>query len=201
MSEDLAQILKSYRLRFDLTQQQLADMLNVSQRTISRWERRQDRPNRFTQRRLRDLGLEPPATIISDLRTAVAHCPAPRALSTKDTLRLLCLSQPAIEKRPSIVNYVGEDLIAIASGVLQEMLDDHDLQRDIRNRDVACVTATTMSVLRTPESATIRTYRTTISYFSHDGTMYSDAVSVPAPDDAPCGYCPVPVRETGASVF
>ena len=195
VAEDWSAILRLYRLRHELSQQRLADMLGVSQRTVSRWERRQDRPNKFTQRRLRDLGLEPPPAIVANLRSVIAHCPAPRALSTKESLRLLCLSEPAIEKRPSIVNHVGQDLIGLASGVLQEMLDDQALQRDILNRDVACVVSTTASVLRTPESAKIGMFHTTISYFSHDGTLYSDAISVPAPDDAECGYRPIAVRD------
>jgi transcriptional regulator with XRE-family HTH domain len=199
MAEDWSSILKSYRSRYGLSQQRLADVLGVSQRTISRWERCQDHPNKSTQRRLRDLGLEPPSTVFSNLRAAITHCPAPRALSTKTSLRLLCLSKPSVQKRPSILNYVGQDLIGLASGILQEMLDDELLQRDILNRDVACVMSTTTSVLRTPESSAIRKHHTTISYFLYDGTLYSDAVSVPAPDDAACGYWPIPAHELSCS--
>lgn len=169
-------------------------MLGVSQRTISRWERQQDQPKRFMVRRLRDLGLDPTPTVFSSLRVAVEHCPAPRALSTKNSLRLLCVSRPAVEKRPSILNYVGQDLIGLASGVLQSMLDDQALQRDILNREVAAVISTTKSVLRTSESPTVGKYHTTISYFSYDGTLYSDAISTPAPDDAHCGYRPIHVQ-------
>ncbi|MGI9478769.1 MAG: helix-turn-helix domain-containing protein [Hyphomicrobiaceae bacterium] len=195
MIENWSAMLKSYRRRYGLSQRLLAKMLGVSQRTVSRWERDEDRPNKPTQRRMRDLGLEPPAEVFSNLTASIMHCPAPRALSRKQSLRLLCLSRPAIAKRPSIVNYVGHDLLPLASGVLQEILDDHDLQRDILNREVACVMSTTRSVLRTNESAGIRTYHTTISYFSYEGTLYSDAISVPAPSGAVCGHRPVPVGE------
>jgi hypothetical protein len=95
------------------------------------------------------------------------------------------------------VNHIGSELIGLASGVLQEMLDDRLLQRGILCRDVACVVSTTKSVLRTPESSNIRKHYTTISYFTHDGTLYSDAVSVPAPNDAECGYRAIPVEDVG----
>jgi len=68
------------------------------------------------------------------------------------------------------------------------MLDDRDLQHAISKREIVGVTTVWNSVLDTPESANIPTYRTTISYFSHDGTMYSDAVSGPAEPDEPHGY-------------
>jgi hypothetical protein len=68
------------------------------------------------------------------------------------------------------------------------MLEDKPLQSGIANREIACVVATTRSVLRTAEHDRIGTYRTAITYFFHDGTLYSDAVSVPASPDAPLGY-------------
>jgi len=67
------------------------------------------------------------------------------------------------------------------------------LQRAIANREIACVRATTRSVLQTAEHPRIGAYRTTITYFFHEGTLYSDAVSVPAPADAVCGYTTVPM--------
>ena len=68
------------------------------------------------------------------------------------------------------------------------MLADGPLQRGIRHGEIAAVTCVTGSVLRTPESAGIGTWRTTISYFEHDGTIYSDAQSVPAGAHEAPGY-------------
>src|SRR5262245_28431588 len=39
----------------------------------------------------------------------------------------------------------------IACGILEEMLDDRPLQRSIANREIACISATTRSVLLTKE--------------------------------------------------
>jgi len=188
MAEDWTSLLKLYRLRYGLTQQALAAIIGVSQRTVSRWERGDDQPTKAKQIKLRELGLDPPPVLMANLSTAVRHCPAPRALSKMPNLQLLAVSGAAIEKRPSVANMLGYDLASLATGVLGEMLDDTELQRGIRNREISCIVSTTTSVLRTPESARIGRYRTTISYFLHDGTLYSDAISVPAPPCASIGY-------------
>jgi transcriptional regulator with XRE-family HTH domain len=178
LSEDWSTFVRRYRARHGLTQAGLGSIVGVAQRTVSRWERGEDRPSLEQQRLLRDLGMEPTTALFQILTTSVANCPAPRALSR-------------IPKRPSVVDWVGRDLAGIACGVLAEMLEDKPLQRGIAKREIACVTAITRSVLRTAEHARIGAYRTTITYFSHDGTVYSDAISVPASPDAPLGYRPI----------
>ena len=197
MAEDWSQFVKRYRMRHGLTQARMAVVLGVSQRTVSRWERGEDRPSLDQQRYLRDLGMEPTSTLLQSLASSVIHCPAPRALSRTQNLRLQAVSPPAIAKRPSVVEWIGRDLAGIACGVLAEMLEDKPLQRGIANREIACVLATTRSVLQTAEHPHIGAFRTTITYFFHDGTLYSDALSVPVPADAPLGYRAVPMDEIG----
>jgi transcriptional regulator with XRE-family HTH domain len=175
-------------MRHGLTQMRMAAVVGVSQRTVSRWERGEDRPSLDQQKLLRDLGWEPPTTLLQSLAASVIHCPAPRALSRTQNLCLQALSQPAIDKRPSVTEWIGRDLVGIACGVLAEMLEDKPLQRAIANREIACILATTRSVLQTVEHPRIGAYRTTITYFFHEGTLYSDAVSVPASADEACGY-------------
>ena len=188
---DWGRLIRRHRLRHGLTQMRLAGALGVSQKTVSRWERGEDSPSLDQQRLLRDLTWEPTAPMLRGLVASIAHCPAPRALSRTPRLRLQALSPPAIAKRPSVTEWVGRDLAPIATGILEEMLDDRVLQRAIANREVAFVLATTRSVLQTVEHARIGTFRTTISYFFHEGTLYSDAISAPAPADAVCGYAAV----------
>ncbi len=74
------------------------------------------------------------------------------------------------------------------------MLDDRELQRAIALQEVASVISTTDSVLKTTEHGQVGKYQTTITYFSHDGTLYSDAISVPAPASAVRGYRAIPVE-------
>lgn len=195
MSDDWSETIKRYRVRHALTQGRMADLLGVSQRTISRWERGEDKPNLDRQRAVRDLAAEPPDTLLSSLAVAVRHTPFPRALSRTPRLRLQCLSGPALRKRPSMANWIGRDLAPIACGILEEMLDDRTLQRSIASREIACVVATTRSVLQTPEHARIGTYRSVITYFFHEGTLYSDAISTPAPKRAVLGYEAIPMDE------
>ena len=191
MSENWAELVKLYRLRHGLTQERLARVIGVSQRTISRWERGEDRPSIDQQKRLRDLGWQPSGPLLKSLAISVRHCPAPRALCRTQNLRLQALSRPAIEKRPSVTEWIGRDLAPIACGVLQEMLDDAPLQRAIAGREIAGIVTTTRSVLRTAEHDSIGAFRTTITYFFHEGTLYSDAVSVPAAPDVSNGYWPI----------
>jgi DNA-binding XRE family transcriptional regulator len=197
LTDGWSALIKRYRLRHGLTQVRMALLVGVSQRTISRWERGEDCPNLDWQRRLRDLGWQPPGNLLDSLAAAIPHCPFPRALSRTPNLRLQALSVPAIEKRPSVTEWIGRDLALIATGILEEMLDDKRLQRGIANREIASVVATTRSVLRTAEHEKIGNYRTVITYFFHEGTLYSDAVSVPAPADAVLGYKAVPMDQVG----
>jgi hypothetical protein len=145
------------------------------------------------QKRLCDLSRSPDGLLAQRLFAAVENCPVPRALSRFPNLRLLALSPAAIMKRPTITEWIGHDLSRIASGVLADMLDDQILQKAIANGEIACVRATTRSVLRTVEAPVIQTYRTTITYFLHDGTLYSDAVSMPGLPGEECGYTPIPM--------
>ncbi len=195
MTDNWSEIVKRYRLRHSITQNRLAATLGVSQRTVSRWERGEDRPGLHQQKQLRDLAWEPTNALSLRLFASVANCPAPRALSRIPGLRLMALSPPALKKRPSMKDWIGRDLTQIASGVLADMLDDRVLQRSIANGEIACVLATTRSVLESAESARIGAFQTTISYFFHEGTLYSDAVSMTAPDDAVCGYRAIPMDE------
>jgi transcriptional regulator with XRE-family HTH domain len=191
MSESWGERVKLYRMRHGLTQERLALMLGVAQRTVSRWERGEDKPSLDQQRQLRDLCREPTGTLLRSLAHAVAHCPVPRALSRTRNLRLQAVSRPAVLKRPSVTEWVGRDLVGIACGVLAEMLDDRPLQASIANGEIACILATTRSVLQTAEHPLIGTYRTTIGYFFHEGTLYSDAISTPTPPDARLGYAAI----------
>lgn len=188
MSESWAEVLRRYRVRHALTQARMADVLGVSQRTISRWERGEDNPSLDRQRQLRDLCREPSSSLLRCLVASVRHSPFPRALSRMPTLQLLAVSPGAVAKRPSITGWIGQDLAKIACGVLEEMLDDRALQRSIAAGDIACVLTTARSVLRTAEHARIRTYRTLITYYAHDGFIYSDAMAVPVPKTAKLGY-------------
>lgn len=193
MAQDWSRLVRRYRIRHGVTQMRLAALVGVSQRTVSRWERGEDRPSLEQQRLLRDLAWQPNVPMLRSLAGSVIRCPAPRALSRTRNIRLQALSQPALDKRPSVVEWIGRDLAPIACGILAEMLDDKPLQRALFRREVAFVLATSASVLQTVEHARIGKFRTTITYFFHEGTLYSDAISVPAPVDAPLGYTPVPM--------
>ena len=193
MKNKWPELVKQVRIKFSLSQSLLSEMTGVSQKTISRWERGEVEPSRQIQNQLIELMRRPSSNFMTAMLNSVRHCPAPRALSRMPNLRLLAISPPAIEKRPSIVNWIDYDLSSIACGILEEMLDDRQLQKSIALQEISCVVATTDSVLKTNEHARVGKFQTTITYFSHDGSLYSDAVSVPAPAAAVRGYRPIPV--------
>ncbi|MEM8977523.1 MAG: helix-turn-helix domain-containing protein, partial [Pseudomonadota bacterium] len=193
MKNNWPELVKQLRIKFSLSQSMLSEMTGVSQKTISRWERGEVAPSGPVQNQLIEMLRRPTSNLMTSMLNAVKHCPAPRALSRMPNLRLLAVSPPAIEKRPSIVNWVDHDLSSLACGILEEMLDDRQLQRSIALQEVTCVVTTTDSVLKTSEHATIGKFQTTITYFSHDGSLYSDAVSVPAAAAAVRGYRPIAV--------
>lgn len=187
-SENWQTLVHQFRLRHGLSQARMAEVFGVAQRTISRWERGEDRPSVVQQKRLRDMGWEPSGSLLRGLMASVTHCPAARALTRTDRLQLIGVSGRALAKRPSIANYIGHDLAPIACGVLQNILDDRDLQRAIVGGEIHSLVTTTRSVLRTDEHAQIGLYHTTITYFFDEGILYSDAIGVPAEDSAELGY-------------
>lgn len=193
--------VKLLRSQMGFTQAQLSVVLGVSQRSVSRWERGDDRPNLLMQHRLRDLRLRPSDPVMRSLRVAIAHCPAPRALSRVIDLRLEAVSPAAIAKRPSIVEFIGMSLRPLATGILSEILDDRALGRGIARQEVAAVIATTRGVLQTPTTMPLATFRTTISYLALDGEIYGDAISAPCGDDEPLGYRAVTFEEMDLSNF
>jgi transcriptional regulator with XRE-family HTH domain len=197
MSEDWSELVKRHRLRHGLTQARMAILMGVSQRTISRWERGEDKPSLVLQRQLRDFGWAPPGTLMTSLAQSVRHCPFPRALCRTPKLRLQAVSGPAIRKRPSVSQLIGRDLVPLACGILEEMLDDRTLQKSIASREIACVLATTRGVLTTSDRRRVATFRTVITYFFHEDTLFSDAVSMPAPARAVLGYEAVPMDAIG----
>jgi transcriptional regulator with XRE-family HTH domain len=195
ISDDWARLVRRYRLRHGLTQARLGAAFGVSQRTISRWERGEDQPSLQQQKRLRDLGWEPPGSVLTSLKAAVWHCPFARALSRTPRLNLQAVSEPALRKRPSVANWIGMDLAPIACGILEEMLDDRSLQASIAKREISCVLATSRSVLRTVEHPRIGTWRTVVTYLFHEGTLYSDAISMRVPSSTALGYKAVAMDE------
>lgn len=142
-----------------------------------------------------------PSELMRGLAGAVDRTALPRALSRGPSLRLQAVSPAAIAKRPSIVDWIGSDLAPIACGVLEEILGNLELRRAIAQREVCAVVTTTRSVLRTAESDEVGTFRTTISYFFHDGTLYSDAIAVPVSPEERIGWTPILVDELGSDLF
>lgn len=201
LSGNWSSALRRFRLRHGLSQRALAGLLGTTPRRVADLESQPVALPRAVEDRLRDLAADVPPALMNRLSASIGRTTLPRALSKGSGLQLQALSKPAILKRPSIVDWIGRDLAPIACGVLREMLDDRALQRAILRREVASIVTTTCGVLRTPESDQMAAFRTTISYFFHDGTIYSDAVAVPVAPGEPIGWTPILADEIGADLF
>ena len=192
---------KHFRLRHGLSQARMAALVRVTGRRLAAWENGESEPGSVYQSRVMDVVRDLPSELLAGLSQSVVRCELPRALCKSGRLNLQAVSGPAIDKRPSIVDWIGRDLVPVACGVLASMLDDRELQRAIVKREVAGVVATTQSVLRTNDAGTVGTYRTTINYFFHDNVLYSDAVALPVSPDERSGYTPIMMDEIGADLF
>lgn len=193
--------LLQFRLRHGISQTRMAQLVGIAPRRLAHWEKGVDEPDAAVLRRLVELTHKMPSELVASLSASIASCSLPRALSRSASLNLQAYSVPAMRKRPNISEWVGRDLAPVACGVLRSMLDDGPLQRAIMQRDVASVIATTESVLRTGEANVVGLFRTTINYFFHDGTLYSDAIAVPALPGERIGYTPLITDEVGADLF
>lgn len=177
MTLEWSGVVRRFRARHAIGQKQLSELVGVSQRTVSRWERGEDLPSLKHQKLLRDLCRSEDSGLLNALSKAIVHSPVPRALSIMPDLRLVAVSRPAVQKRPSVQNMIGVPLARLACGILIEILDDRLLQMGIARREILGLVTVTRGVLRTCETPIRGTFRTTISYFENDGVLYSDAVS------------------------
>ena len=179
----------------------MAALLGVPASRFSSWEKGDGEPGAAEHERMLKIISDLPGDLMAALRERVVKCDLSRAMSKSTKLNLQCVSGPAIEKRPSIIGWLGRNLAPIADGVLRTMLDDKPLQRAILKREVAGVVSTTRSVLKTAEAETVSTYRTTITYFFHEGELYSDAIGLPVSPDERLGYTPIMFDEIGSDLF
>ncbi len=193
--------LLQFRVRHGLTRTRLARLIGVSSRKLTSLEQGAEPLDPMVRNKLLDLLHRLPEDLLAALSKSVVASTLPRALSRSSRLNLRAVSGPAIRKRPSIVHWIGEDLAPLASGVLEEMMADGELQRAILRREVVSVVTTTKSVLSTAESQAIGTYRTTINYFFHDGMLFSDALGLPVSVEERTGYTALYADELGCDLF
>ncbi len=179
----------------------MSSLLDVPVSRYAGWEKCEGAPGQAEHDYVFKLLSDLPSELMAGLRERVVNCNLSRALSKSTRLNLQCISGPALEKRPSISNWLGRNMAPIATGVLRTMLDEKDLQRAIAKREVAGIVSTTRSVLQTVEADSVPTYRTTITYFYHDGELYSDAIGLPVDADERLGFTPIMFDEIGSDLF
>jgi transcriptional regulator with XRE-family HTH domain len=96
MAEDWGPLVRRFRVLHGLTQERIAEMFGVSQRTVSRWERSENKPSPQCRRRLRDLTPQEPSGHATLQEDHVAFAIAERAVAL-----LGSLSPESIERLPA----------------------------------------------------------------------------------------------------
>ena len=84
MTEAWSGILKRYRRANGLTQAALAELLDVEQATVSRWERNFHKPDISIQKRLRDMMRKQPDGMASVIKHRVQCCLSATKLSNRN---------------------------------------------------------------------------------------------------------------------
>lgn len=179
----------------------MATLLGVPPRRLAAWEKGEAEPDHAVVGRVLAITRNVPGELLRSLTDCVVASSLPRALSRTERLNLQAVSGPAVEKRPSIVEWIGKDLAPLATGVLRDMLEDRELQRAIARREVVSVVTTAPGVLRTGDEEVTKLFRTTINYFFHDGVLYSDAIAVHAAAGERIGFTPIAGDEITLDLF
>ena len=92
--EILSKNIRKYRESFKLTQGELAEMLNYSDKTISKWERGESIPDIFTIKKIAKIFRISIETLLTDNTTIDTKMPSPytKGLWSKFTLQIIILS-------------------------------------------------------------------------------------------------------------
>lgn len=138
---DLCRLLPKWRKASRIKQQTLAEMLGVSQATISNWETGKDVPGKRLMLRLVDaMSASAPQRFEAD-RIAIANARTPRAAFDLDGVRLVVASKGMHEAWPSFSKLTNTRLIERLVDEASLFLHDNDFVKSARRGEVAIVTA------------------------------------------------------------
>ncbi|MGE4373791.1 MAG: helix-turn-helix transcriptional regulator [Xanthobacter sp.] len=136
---DFAQRLKTWRRLNNIKQAALADMLGVSQSSISFWENGRDLPSVAYRKRITDLMADSTCDELLVERLFVERITGGRALFDLDGARLLASSQGYREMWPKYARLEGQFMAHRLVNEAASLADDRDLQQAIRKGEVAVI--------------------------------------------------------------
>lgn len=184
MEDDLPRKIRDWRKRSYLSQQKLADLLNVTQQAVSRWENGSDKPSAKVVGQLVDLmtgddELAIEAAFIRDQATL-------RAIVDLDGGRLLCFSSgfSALWPRFSLLQGVFlEDKII---NELQSIISSPELRSQMIQREIKIISGTSLRHIDMNVDLEIK-HNWHLCVRRIGGRTVADMVFEPCDDDAPIG--------------
>lgn len=142
------QKLRNWRRLQLMKQETLATLLGVTQAAVSRWENGLDEPSPYLRSRLRNLMASRTHDDLEVERLLLERLPGRRVLFDLDGCRLVAIS-PEVEKMwPGYKRLMGRMLQDHTIGEMRQILDDSEMLRDIRHRQVALISGVSMENLR-----------------------------------------------------
>lgn len=138
---DICRLLPKWRKASCMKQQTLADMLGVSQATISNWENGKDVPGKRLILRLADAMSTSASLRFEADRIAIASAQNPRAAFDLDGVRLVIASRGMHAAWPSFSKLSNTRLIESLVDEASLFLHDNDFVKSARRGEVAIVTA------------------------------------------------------------
>jgi transcriptional regulator with XRE-family HTH domain len=138
---DICRLLPQWRKASCMKQKTLADMLGVSQATISNWENGKDVPGKRLTLRLADAMSASSSHRFEADRVAIANAQNPRAAFDLDGVRLVVASRGMHAAWPSFSKLTNIRLIESLVDEASLFLHDNNFVKSARRGEVAIVTA------------------------------------------------------------
>ncbi|MGQ3674913.1 helix-turn-helix domain-containing protein [Xanthobacter sp. TB0139] len=136
---EFAQRLKTWRRLNNIKQAALAEMLGVSQSSISFWETGRDLPSAAYLQRITDLMADSTSNELLVERLFVERIMGGRALFDLDGARLLASSQGYRQLWPEYARLEGHFMAHRLVNEAASLADDRDLMQAIRKGEVAII--------------------------------------------------------------
>jgi transcriptional regulator with XRE-family HTH domain len=138
--DDLSEVLRSWRRAKGLKQGLLADMLGVSQSSVSRWERGLDQPSAVLAARLRSLVFKEAVSEIAVQQAITERLPGFAALVDLDGMRLLATTRAFKAVWSEAVKAEGERFAEHLTELSRELFNDEEFLQSVKRREIALVT-------------------------------------------------------------
>jgi transcriptional regulator with XRE-family HTH domain len=137
--DDLSEVLRNWRRTNGMKQGVLADMLGVSQSSVSRWERGLDHPSNALSARLRSIVFKGAVNEIAVQQAITERLPGFAALVDLDGMRLLATTRAFRAVWSEAVKAEGERFADHLTGLTRELFNDEEFLQSVKHKEIVLV--------------------------------------------------------------